>query len=216
MGLLGHGLASTQNEDLSIDTLNISPEIISPTGKSKVRDHIQAIEQNITHTETNLTSTKKNIGVIESEIKELEGLAVEHSNLKKRYLEFLSTADKETAKNEKALSDIAVYERKVEPLAQRTQNPTRLAELETAKNEKLQREEWRKETEQRKLKIKELLAGVEKNLRSIELRKAPLKEQLQAWNNRLNEYQSMLTKLNQKKQDAERFLASPNKSVSQP
>ncbi len=208
-------MANNTPNDLNIDTLNISPEIISPNGKNRIKDHIQTIEQNITHTETNLQSTQKNISVIESEINELESLAKEHSILKVRYLAFLSTANKETLKNEKALLEIEQFEKKAEGPAKSTQNPTRLAELEAARDEKKQREDWRKETEQKTTRIKELFTGVEKNLQSIEGRKAPLKEQLQTWNNRLSEYQNLRIKLTQKKKDAERFVASQKKTITQ-
>lgn len=205
--LSSNSWADTQ-DDLNIDSGKIVPEIVSASGKNKIKDHLQTLSQNIENTETNISSTKKNIGVIESEIKELEELAKEHSNLKNRYLEFLSIANKETKKNEKAIEEIDTFEKKTSALPKVNSTPTQLAEIEAAKSEKIKREEWRKETDQRSLKIKELLAGVEKNLQSIEGRKTPLQEQLKNWNNRLNEYEGLLTKLNKKKETAERFIAS--------
>jgi len=97
--------ANTQ-EDLNIDSAKLSPEIVSTSGKSKIRDHLQTLIQNINLTETNLLSTRKNINVIEAEIKELEELTQEHLTLKKRYTNFLVTAEKEITKNKKALADI--------------------------------------------------------------------------------------------------------------
>ncbi|NBX67581.1 MAG: hypothetical protein EBR01_01305 [Proteobacteria bacterium] len=201
--------ASTQ-EDLNIESGKIQPDVVSPIGKNKIRDHLQTLSRNITLTETNLSSTQKNISVIETEIKELEDLSEEHLKLKKRYSDFLSTAAKETVKNNKALKEIENYEAKVAPLNKDTLKSTQISEIQAAKDEKLKRIEWQKETEQKKNKITELLTGVEKNLQSIEGRKIPLKEQLNTWKNRLNEYQNTLTILNQKKQAAERFVASQN------
>ena len=207
LGITPHTWANTQ-DDLNIDSGKIQPEIVSSTGKSKIRDHLQTLMRNISLTETNLNSTRKNISVIEAELKELEDLTQEHLKLKKRYTDFLTTAARETVKNNKAIKDIENFEAKTKPLNKEALNTVQLNEIQAAKDEKLKRIDWQKETEQKKNKITELLSGVEKNLQSIEGRKIPLTEQLTNWKNRLNDYQNTLTILNQKKQTAERFVAS--------
>ena len=205
--------SNTPESDLNIETLKVSPEIISQNGKSRIKEHIQIIDRNIANTENNIQATKKNIGVIESELQELENLKKEHLSLKNRYLLFLSNANQESAKNNKAIAEIEGFEKRVEGLTRGTTNSDQLAELETAKAEKRQREEWKKETQQKTTRIGELLVGVEKNLQSIEGRKAPLLEQLNTWGDRSKEYEALLTKLSQKKKNAEKFLTASQNST---
>lgn len=202
---------SSKSEELNIENLQVSPEIISSTGKNRIRDHIATIEQNIAHTETNLQATKKNIEVIESELKDLDDLEKEHLRLKERYTDFLAYASKQTLKNEKALKEIEEFQKKVEKLNKSNQNEAQINELKTATTEKAEREDWLKDTNQKTARVQELLLGVEKNLKSIASRKHPLQEQLQTWKNKNIEYTQLLSKLTNKKAIAERFVASQSK-----
>lgn len=202
---------SSKSEELNIENLQVSPEIISSTGKNRIRDHIATIEQNIAHTETNLQATKKNIEVIESELKDLDDLEKEHLRLKERYTDFLAYASKQTLKNEKALKEIEEFQKKVEKLSKSNQNEAQINELKTATTEKAEREDWLKDTNQKTARVQELLLGVEKNLKSIASRKHPLQEQLQTWKNKNIEYTQLLSKLTNKKAIAERFVASQSK-----
>lgn len=202
---------ASKSEELNIENLQVSPEIISSTGKNRIRDHIATIEQNIAHTETNLQATKKNIEVIESELKDLDDLEKEHLRLKERYTDFLTYASKQTLKNEKALKEIEEFQKKVEKLSKSNQNEAQINELKTATTEKAEREDWLKDTNQKTARVQELLLGVEKNLKSIASRKYPLQEQLQNWKNKNAEYTQLLSKLTNKKAIAERFVASQSK-----
>ena len=204
---------SSKSEELNIENLQVSPEIISSTGKNRIRDHIATIEQNIAHTETNLQATKKNIEVIESELKDLDDLEKEHLRLKERYTDFLAYASKQTLKNEKALKEIEEFQKKVEKLNKSNQNEAQINELKTATTEKAEREDWLKDTNQKTARVQELLLGVEKNLKSIASRKHPLQEQLQTWKNKNIEYTQLLSKLTNKKAIAERFVASQSKDL---
>jgi chromosome segregation ATPase len=202
------GLSNTPQPNPDFENPKLSPEILSQSGKNRIKDHLQIIDRNITNTENNIQATKKNIGVIESEIQELDSLKKEHLTLKSRYLEFLANANQENIKNNKAIAEIEDFEKRVKGLTKETTTSGQLTELETAKSEKQQREDWKKETQQKIARIGELLVGVEKNLQSIEGRKAPLIEQLKTWGNRHKEYETLLTKLSQKKKDAEKFLTA--------
>lgn len=203
--------AASKTEDLNIEKLEVSPDIISPSGKNRIRDHIGTIQQNILHTESNLQATKKNIEVIELELKDLEDLETEHLRLRDRYKDFLSHASSESLKNEKALNEIEDFERKAQKLTQNTSNAAQLNELQIASNEKNERMDWSKDSNQKIKRVKELLVGIEKNLESIASRRRPLVEQLQHWKTKGTDYNQLLVKLNEKKVRAERFLATQPK-----
>jgi chromosome segregation ATPase len=210
-------LGNTTNEDMNLDNLQAPPELISNNGKGRIREHLLAVEKNITLTQANLDATQKNMVVLESELKDLEALEQEHLRLKERYKDFLTHATKENEKNNKAIGEIESFEKKVAAISKgnRSQPQSQLSELETAKTEKNEREGWRKDAQQKTSRIQELLLGIEKNLKSISARKAPLLSQLETWKSRHADYQNLLSKLNQKKLTAERFIASPKDKLSE-
>lgn len=198
-------------KDLSLDKLDVSPDMISSEGKSRIKQHVQIIRDNIANTLTNIQSTKKNVLVIEAEIHDLEELGKEHQNLKTRYLDFLSKANIEFIKNNKALNEIDQFQKKLSKLNNVNQNKARSGEIVEAQTEKMERENWKRESEEKVVRIRELLVGVEKNIQSIEGRKAPLKEQFITWSLRQTEYTKIMEQLTEKKKNAERFITSQNK-----
>ena len=203
--------ASASQENLNLDNIQVPPESISSTGQSKIRDHLDIVKQNISHTQTNLNTTQHNLQIIDSEIKDLNQLEEEHTKLKTRYQEYLANATKEDEKNNKAVKDIEEFEKRVKQLTQSAANKGQLTELETAQLERAEREEWKKDAAQKIKKIEELQLSVEKNLKAIAVRKSALTAQLETWKSRNIEYTNLLSKLNQKKKNAERFLATKNK-----
>ena len=123
----------------------------------------------------------------------------------------MANATKENEKNNKAVKDIEEFEKRVKQLTQSAANKGQLTELETAQLERAEREEWKKDAAQKIKKIEELQLSVEKNLKAIAVRKSALTAQLETWKSRNIEYTNLLSKLNQKKKNAERFLATKNK-----
>jgi len=65
-------LGNSTSDELNLDNLQVKPELISNSGISRIREHLLAVEKNITLTQANLDATQKNIAVMESELKELE------------------------------------------------------------------------------------------------------------------------------------------------
>ncbi|MBM4316053.1 MAG: hypothetical protein FJ116_01065 [Deltaproteobacteria bacterium] len=211
-------LGNSTSDELNLDNLQVKPELISNSGISRIREHLLAVEKNITLTQANLDATQKNIAVMESELKELEVIAQEHLRLKERYQDFLTHATKENDKNNKAMSEIEAFQKKIASFAKKgheTQTKSQLSELESSENEKNERETWRKDNQQKTSRVQDLLLGIEKNLKSIAAKKTPLLNQLETWKSRQSDYENVLSKLNQKKLIAERFIASPKDKLNE-
>ncbi len=176
---------------------------LSATGKRRLKENLEILDNNLRDLRKNLAAADKNLGTIRAELKDLQTLEKEHLDLKKKYQQFQATAELQMKKNQKAGRNLAKWEESTHPQAN---DPQAKNKVESAKTELLEREDWQKDTEKKLAQVKSLLAGVETNLVDIRSRKKPLEQQLSAWNSRRDEYRKLISETETRKSKWQRVL----------
>jgi chromosome segregation ATPase len=182
--------------------------VLSGSGRKRLEENIQLLEAALKDMRENLATTEKNLDTIRGELRDLDGLEAEHIGLRQKYESYLNHADQEMKKNDRAQRDLAKWEEaaKTAPTEATADKAVR-ERLEAARMEKSDREKWRKDAESKAAKVKELLAGIEKNLRDIRSRRAPLNNQQKQWAERRGEYEKMVRETEAKKAQWEKTAA---------
>ncbi len=178
--------------------------VLSGTGKKRLEDNIRTLENNIRDLKTNIESTDKNLETILAELKDLEGLEKEHLELRKKYEGYLGNAHGEIAKNNKAQRDLAKWEesqKKAPSVSEALKD-----KLEAARLEQADRERWKFDAESKTARVKELMAGIDRNLRDIRSRRKPLESQMASWKARRVGYEKLLAETETKKAAWEKVL----------
>ncbi len=180
--------------------------VVSATGKRRLRENITVLENNLKDLKENLATSDKNLDTIRGELKELDGLEKEHLDLRRKYEGYLAQAEAEMRKNEKARRDLAKWE-EGQKNAQKEINDAALQDkLEAARLEQADRERWKVDADSKTAKVKELMAGVDRNLRNIRSRRQPLQQQLNQWTGRRAEYQKQYNETDAKRVTWEKAL----------
>lgn len=175
---------------------------LSDVGRKRIQQNLMVLEQNLQDTQSNLSITQRNIETLEAELKELEKLEFEHQELRKRFSAYQANATQELEKNEKAITDLEKYEKN---LGSAPKDATGQKQLETAHQERMQRQRWKSEAATKMQRVQTLLKSSQDNLRSIDARKGPLKNQIRVLQNRHKEYEKLLLEIQTRKSDAEKL-----------
>lgn len=198
---LSLGILSPSFAEDSAPALNpedLKQPVLSTTGKKRLRENVRILENNLKDLRQNLVASDKNIATLRNELKDLQTLEKEHLDLRKKYVGYEEQANAEMQKNEKAKRDLAKWEEKQK--AQPNVSTDALKDkLETARSEQAERDRWKLDANLKIQRVKDLIAGVDKNLRDIRSRKQPIEQQLVSWTTRKEEYQKRIVETEEKK-----------------
>lgn len=180
--------------------------VVSATGKRRLRENITVLENNIKDLKDNIATSDKNLDTIRAELKDLDALEKEHLDLRRKYEGYLAQAEAEVRKNEKARRDLAKWEDSHKNAQKEIKDAALQDRLEAARLEQADRDRWKADADTKMVKVKELMAGVDRNLRDIRSRRRPLEQQLNLWTGRRADYQKQLTETDAKRATWERAL----------
>jgi chromosome segregation ATPase len=180
--------------------------VVSATGKQRLRENITILENNIKDLKDNIATSDKNLDTIRAELKDLDSLEKEHLDLRKKYEGYLAQAESEVRKNEKARRDLAKWEEGQKNAQREIKDAALQDKLEAARLEQVDRERWKADAASKMSKVKELMSGVDRNLRDIRSRRRPLEQQLNQWTGRRADYQKQLTETDSKRATWEKAL----------
>jgi chromosome segregation ATPase len=195
--LLATETASSQDE--------LKRPVLSALGRKRLEDNIRVLEVALRDLRENLVNSSKNIATLSADLKNLRKLEDQHFLLRKKYLMYLEHADKELARNEMATRDLAKWEDKAQD-NKNAADPLLKDKMEAARLEQADRTRWKRDAEGKTTQVKELLAGIDKNLANIRSRRAPLQEQLALWEGRKVDYQNQITATETKKEQWEKMI----------
>jgi len=183
----------------------LPPDVhISPAGKKRVLENLGVVVKNIENVKTNLAATSQNKKTVEAELADLESLEKDHIELKKKYTDYLSEAEEELKKNEKSLRELTAWQNAVKAAGQKL-NSTYQSKWDTVEQEKTEREKWKADAEIKISRVGKLMANLIGDMRDIQSRKGPLKNEIAEWDNRTKGYQKLLDELNAKKTSLEKL-----------
>ncbi|MBY0369065.1 hypothetical protein K2X33_00165 [bacterium] len=195
-------------DDLPTPSFNpddLKQPVLSTTGKKRLRDNVRTLENNLKDLRENLVASEKNLTTIRAELKDISVLEKEHLDLRQKYMGYQQLAEQEMRKNEKAKRDLAKWEEKQKAQPNVSQEALK-EKLESARMEQSERDRWKADADSKNARVRELISGVDKNLRDIRSRKHPLEQQLASWTARRDDYKKRITETEEKKAIWEKAL----------
>lgn len=195
-----------ENLDFSLGPEEQQKPVLSATGKKRLQENIRTLELNIKDLKDNLAATDKNLETLRAELRELDGLEKDHLELRKRYDLYLAKAAEEMKRNEKAKRDLAKWEESGKAAPEGAAQGAVKDKLEAARLEMAERDRWKFDAESKTAKVKQLMAGLESNLRDIRSRRKPLQQQLTSWTARRETYTREIANAEQKKAKWEKVI----------
>ena len=169
-------------------TPEIAPQAeLNAAGKRRLEENKQIIARNIETSLINAENSQKNAKTLGTEIKSLQSIEEELTSLKGQYESFLSRAQAETEKNNAYLKQL------------KGSSGKKGSELE-------QRELWKKDTDAKMTKVRDLLAGLNKNLNKIQKKLQDLSQKKEQWLEREKFHQKTAQEFTQKKMETEKKL----------
>lgn len=181
----------------------ITPRI-SVSGFRKIQENLSILDRNIKDVDRNIVVSRQNIKTIEEESTELDTIEKEHRELRKKYVEYLATAEKELTKNQKASDRLDKMEGELfrsRDLA----GSTNAMELDFINRERNDRKMWKEDANAKITRAKESLQMVDKGLKEIESKRGALRGELQSWTDRTEQYQKIQAELAERKAEYERM-----------
>jgi uncharacterized protein YukE len=167
-----------------------SPAVkLNPAGKRRLEENKQIILTNIETSLTNAENSQKNASTLTAEIKSLKAIQEELTSLKSQYQTFLDRAQSETTKNNLALQQLR-------------NNPDK-----TGKSSELSgRQSWKKDTDSKVEKVRQLLGELNRNLTKVERKVQDLGQKRDYWLERERLHQKTAQEFTQKKIETEKKL----------
>ncbi|MBI4403028.1 MAG: hypothetical protein HY537_02635 [Deltaproteobacteria bacterium] len=177
--------------------------VYSKTGKKTIDNYRAIFESNIKTAHANSSAAQRNIEKLEIEVRILNELEKEISTLQKEYEQFLANAFSESTKNDKEYERLVKWE---EELAKREPAANMKMEQDLLLREKINREQWRKDTLTKVAQAREGMA----NLREIDKKIGPKRKELSAeiisWKAKQSQAQTMAEEFIAKRQELEKLV----------
>lgn len=175
--------------------------VVSELGKRRIQENLALLDNSIADIKQNLQSTRHNVKTIQSELAELSALEREHTELRRKYTNYISFAKSEMGKNENTVKDLAKWEAQQKAASDKLNDRQLQERLGAAKREVTERNVWKADAASKTERVKNLIFELDSNLREIRSRKLPLERQLASWSKRMDEYQDLLEKTTRKRKE---------------
>lgn len=186
-----------------------SEKALSPKGIARLTENLAILRQSIEDTKKNVETSRANVATVENDVVELDSLQKQYLELRKKHLEYQSGIQKEWAKNEAGLKELAKFEAAAKnPTAGTKLNPE---DLERALREKGEREAWKETARQKLDRAAGLIRELDGNLATIQQRRAALLKQKSHWLSRANAHRKTLRELETKLSQTETRLSQGQK-----
>ena len=180
-------------------------------------DAIDTVDTNVKDTHENLILCEKNRAVVIAELKELELLETEQSELITQYKTYQVNLREMIEKNNTDGEAIRKWERqnKFKVAQKKGAAQVELAnKINNAQLDKEQRAKWKSDAESKVARVTKLLAEALENLKNIQSRRAPLTSQVNGWVDKQNEFKELLKTLAVRKQDLIRLAEAKRKELA--
>lgn len=197
------------------DKLVVKP-YVSKEGVQRILDAIETVQANVKDTQQNLTLCEKNRAVVIAELKELDRLETEQSELIVRYKSYLTIAREMIAKNEGEADVIRKWEKENKGKSDTMKGAAQVdlaSKMNNARLDKEQRAKWKADAEAKVARVSKLLAEAEGNLKNIQARRAPLKGQANGWVEKQTEFKLLLKELAARKEELTRLAETKKKEL---
>jgi len=212
LSLTSHAAPKRPPED---DKVVVRP-YVSKEGVQRILEAIETVGANIKDTQTNLTLCEKNRAVVVNELKELEQLEKEQSELVVRYKSYLAIAREMIAKNDTDGEVLRKWEKENKGKAGEIKGAAQVdlaSKMNNARLDKEQRTKWKADAEAKVARVVKLQAEAEENLRNIQARRAPLKGQVNGWVEKQAEFKQLLKDLAIRKEELTRLAEAKKKEL---
>jgi chromosome segregation ATPase len=190
------------------DSPPVDPALLQPklsqAGIQRINKNINTLDQNLKDLEVNMGAADKNIQTLKAELDALDKLEKEHRDLKKKYQEYLTDAEKKLAKTELELKAVLKSEK---DLGGKKGSPAHQKEmLESTQKSKTQLQDWKSDAQVKIRKVNDLIKEVQYNLGQIQGRREVLKVQLNSWDDRKNEFVQLSQTFKSKRTELEKLI----------
>lgn len=182
---------------------------LSPSGKKRLMENLKILDKNLTDVQTNLINCKKNIETAESSIKELSALEQESLVLRSKYKSQVEDTEVQLEKNEKAIAELEKFQKNITMSGSEAQQEKQKQDLEKAQKDMLEREAWKTQAKAKAVKINDWIKTLNQNIKSIDAKKIPLREEMNLWLRKEKEYQKLQADMTNKKSETEALLKVP-------